>query len=362
MSPLLELGAFQVTPYSLMVFLGALTGVLFCIRKKEVRPLLPPVIFCALLVSHWVWLLFNLSQLEGESVLSFALRPWLGGYCLYGALFGGMLGALIGARITRTDLTAALDALAPGACAALFFGRLGEYLSGQGFGDSVEDESLWFFPLSYCTYHEEDYQEWCYAVWFWEAAAALILLLVLLHLGKRAVRGERTVVFLTVLSCSQIVLEQMRKDDFVRLNAFVRFSQLAAILTLLVLLILLLHNSRQESAAWLLSFGVLIAASLSIIFAEFLFDKPWFRPWLCLSMAACALLFAGHLRQVLRQGSLLPSLLYGLLTGTLLLLLIISPDAQNPGLLYAAIAAASAAIGVTLCLYRPKSPLSAGRN
>ena len=192
MTPLFTLGSLSVTPYSLMMFAGALAGVLICIRQKEVRPLLAPVIAGALIFGHLFWVPFQMDVAESTSLWLSAVSLWQGGYCLYGALFGGLLCAWIGARVTKTDPVTAMDAMAPGACAALFFGRLGEVFSGQGFGNIVESESLYFFPLAYITWQEEDYQEWAYAVWFWEAVTALAILIFLVYLGRRAVRGERT--------------------------------------------------------------------------------------------------------------------------------------------------------------------------
>ena len=124
------------------------------------------------------------------------VQLWRGGYTLYGALLGGALGALIGSRLNRLRFPEVLDALAPGACAAIFFGRLGEYFSRQGFGNTVENESLCFFPLAYCTYSDGDYQEWSYAVWFWEAVAALVLLLLLVACsGNRRKAGAQLCLF-----------------------------------------------------------------------------------------------------------------------------------------------------------------------
>lgn len=288
MNPILTLGPLNVTPFSLMVFAGAIAGVLLSLRKKENLAVLPFVILGALLIGHMWWTFFcPPAYTAQEGVAALMLRIWDGGYTLYGALFGGFLGAVIGAKLQKLDLVSTLDSLAPGACAALIFCRLGEYFSGQGFGESVYDENLWFFPVSFCTYQEESYQEWSYAIWAWEAIAALILLIFLLARSKKALRGQQSVLFVTGLGASQILLEQMRRDDFVRLNPFVRFSQIAALISIIAVLIILTVRRRPERKVIIASFTELVLASLAIAFAEFVFEKPQFLIPLYASFIAC---------------------------------------------------------------------------
>ena len=112
MTPLWTLGSLHVTPYSLMILLGALAGVALSLRKKEVRPLLPAVILGALILGHAVWVLFcpfDLEAAEGKGYM--LLHIWEGGYTLYGALLGGALGALIAGKLAGVRWLDALDAL-----------------------------------------------------------------------------------------------------------------------------------------------------------------------------------------------------------------------------------------------------------
>ena len=90
MTPLFNAGPLYVTPYSLMILLGVLTGVGLSLRKQQVQPLLPAVILGALVFGHLVWVLFCPYDYEApEGKLHMILRPWEGGYTLYGALLGG---------------------------------------------------------------------------------------------------------------------------------------------------------------------------------------------------------------------------------------------------------------------------------
>ena len=132
MTPLFNAGPLYVTPYSLMILLGVLAGVGLSLRKQQVRPLLPAVLLGALVFGHLVWVLFCPYDYEApEGKLHMILRPWEGGYTLYGALLGGAVGALLFGRVYGVKWRESLDALTPGACAAIFFARIGEAFTGD---------------------------------------------------------------------------------------------------------------------------------------------------------------------------------------------------------------------------------------
>ena len=351
MASVLNLGPFTVTPFGLIVFLGALCGVLLSFRKKEIGPVLPFVVLGALLFGHMWWVFFcppGYSAEIGSALLM--LRIWEGGYTLYGALFGGFLGAVIGSKFSGLHLVDVLDSLTPGACAALFFCRLGEYFTGQGFGDMVNDEGLWFLPVSFCTYQEEGYQEWNLAVWAWEAIVALALLAALLLVARKARRGQRTVLFISVLSTTQILLEQFRRDDFVRLNPFVRFTQIAALLSLIAVLILLVYRYRPGKKLVTASFIELVFASLAIVFAEFVFEKPQFRILLYIFSGLSAAGFAALLCLYCSKCRILLSILMLACTGALLAVHIADQWMNDTWLLYGLMALALAAIGAVISL------------
>ena len=361
MTPVMTLGPFTVTPYGLIVFAGALCGVLITLlRKKETGPVLPFVILGALLFSHMWWVFFCPPGYDAETGTALLmLRIWEGGYTLYGALFGGLLGAAVGAKLSKLDLLDTLDAMTPGACIMLILCRIGEYFSLQGYGEVVSDEGLWVLPISFLTYEEADwgYQEWRYAVWAWEAFAALVLL-VLLLCARRARRGKQTAVLVTGLGLSQILLEQMRRDDFVRLNPFVRFTQIAALLSLIAVLVLFVYRRRPGWGKILASFAELTFASLAIVFAEFVFQKPQFTTLLYVFAILTAVGMAAVL-WMYRAKARIPFALFMLAsTGALLGIYMADEWYDNTWLLYGFMAVALVAIGLTLFLNRPEESAS----
>ena len=293
MTPLFTAGPLYVTPYSLMILLGALAGVALSLRKKQIRPLLPAVILGALIFGHIVWVLFCPFDLEAQEGKGYMiLRPWEGGYTLYGALLGGALGALAAAKLSHIRWIDALDALAPGACAAIFFGRIGEYFTSEGIGRATELDWTHFFPLSVCTYRDDFdpmFDEWRYIIWFWEALAALIL------------------------------LEQMRRDHYLRIIVFVRFNQLAALATLIAVLAVLLVKNRPGAANVACCLATLVFAALADMASEFVFDKYEYAPWLYRSMPLAAAACAVMLFVWKKKKAVLPALLICGATAALLL-------------------------------------------
>lgn len=317
MKSILTIGALQLTPYSLFIFAGALTGTLLAARKKATRPALPFVIGLAVIGGHLIWCLMNDTSMEyyGTALL---YQFWRGGYTLYGALLGGALGAWIGGRLSGTGFTEVTDGLAPGAAAMVFFARMGEYFSGQGMGPSLENEELFFFPLAYVPYGEAaEGATWYYAVWFWEAIAALILLAVLLTRRNNR-RGDLTYLFVSILGITQIFFEQIRRDDYVSLTGFVRFSQVGAMVSVIAVLIAALIRGKARAGRWIFSFATLAAAAVTVMYVEFALDKSRYYPILYLSTAITAGITAAFLAVTRGRSGWLSAGLFALFGGILI--------------------------------------------
>ena len=363
MQPILTLGSLYVTPYSLTILAGVLAGLLLVWRKKFARPLLPAVILGALVLGHVCWCLFCPPDLEAaEGIFFMMLRPWQGGYTLYGALLGGALSALIAGKTAGVKWLDALDALAPGACAVLFFARVGEVFTGEGIGRWAEMDWTHFFPLSICTYHDEFFEEWRYLVWSWEALVALIMLIVLLRRERKDLpRGHQTAVFLTILGTTQILLEQIRRDNYLRLIIFVRVNQLAAIITLIIVLVALLVRYKPGKAVVFWSLAVLVLAALADMASEFVFDKYEYAPFLFISMPPAAVAFAVLMWLRKKKQGILPAVLVCVATAALLIgyaskdwnNIEITPelDMIRFAILYATMAVDMVCIGLTIRLH-----------
>ena len=63
-----------------------------------------------------------------------AFRIWEGGLAIYGGILFGALGAYIGARLSKIQVLAFADAIAPGLLLAQAIGRMGNYFNQELFG------------------------------------------------------------------------------------------------------------------------------------------------------------------------------------------------------------------------------------
>lgn len=240
-----------------------------------------------------------------EIGLSHALMLWQGGYALWGAVAGAVLGALLTARRTAQSPARLLDALsAPGAL-AIALCRLAEPLSGEGIGMYVESESLCFFPLAV----QNVWGEWYYSVFLPEALAALIIMAVLLRRMRPA--GESAKLFFVLYCAGQVLLESLRRDNFLRW-LFVRVSQLTCALVMAALMIAALvrlaragrlHGRALRRMA--ACFAVYLVGVGCVVALEFAIDKSADLPvWAAYVLMAvcCAVMGVSCHRAVFRAG------------------------------------------------------------
>ncbi len=312
---LFVLGPLTITPYGVLMALAALCSMALSWTLSHQKPAgqaLPAAMLAAIvgavLGGHLLFCLVMLPHILSDFQQGLALlyRLNMGGYTLYGGLLGGMLGVwLVGRRTHRT--AALLDALTPGALLVLAIGRGAEYFTDQGRGDyldEIENAALTRFPLAVPTVYD-DYVEWRYAVFVWEAAAALLILLwVLARRGRMRREGQTAETALTLVGASQILREQLRQDGFLRFG-FIRVTQLAAIGTICV--VIALRTAREvRQGGWTLwqalRLVLLGLGAAVVILVEFASDKPQALPGLRICLGVMGVCCAAALLKAAKRG------------------------------------------------------------
>ncbi|MBQ6527316.1 MAG: prolipoprotein diacylglyceryl transferase [Clostridia bacterium] len=303
MKVLCRLGPLSATPYSLMMGLGALLAIALTLALARNRlsagravALCCVSVCAALLGGHIAYSLAFFPALEVDyGGYLFILRLHEGGSTLFGAVFAVMLVCWLFSKKWGMRAGALMDLIAPGAALALCIGRAAEVFNGQGLGQAVEDPAFQRFPFAVCTYMDEEWSEWYLAVFVFEAAAALLIFLILMTLRSKPHRdGYLSGVFLTLFCSSQIFLEQLRADDCIRFG-FVRLTQLCSLAVLLIFLVKkVLPEVRAHGWKMEIIFSVLrfVFAALCIVFTEFAFEKPQFYPYLSVCIVLLALCIA----------------------------------------------------------------------
>ena len=303
-----QLGPFTLTAYALCLLAGAAAAVALTAylgrRNPGVNACLSMgmaaiagaviggrLVYC---LTQWEFILVDLGG------AAFMAQPWQGGYNMYGALLGGLAGVLIYARATKKPACALLDLAAPGAALAICAGRLGEAFTSQGLGAYVDSEALQRFPFAV----ENLWGDWQLPVFVYEAAAALVTMIVCLCLvrGGRRPAGRVAEVFLALISLCQIMLESLRADEFIRFG-FVKFNMLAAAVALGAVIGLSVWRQvkRRGWKPWQILRLILFAATiLVVILIEFALDKSPIDNRLLYAVMALMLTLMGV--SVLREG------------------------------------------------------------
>ena len=234
---MVNIGGLSLSLYALSIWIGCLAGAaLFLYESRNLRKaavwgtlVLGTVLGLLCARAYYMLARFDLFNEIGWDHFFRAedeeLKYWgaANGAAFWGAVGGVCLAALIAARVSGEKVSALLDALAPSAALAIGLSRFGEYGIGEGIGPDVEAESLFFFPLAVAN----KWEEWKFAVFMLEGVVALVIFALLMTRGRRLKDGYRARMFLILYSSCQIVLEALRRDNFLRW-LFVRVSQLAS--------------------------------------------------------------------------------------------------------------------------------------
>lgn len=207
-------------------YAGANDGPVGVIYKVDHLDLALAVLPAALIGARLAYCLSRFSFYFVEMGLLSVLRVWEGGCMLYGAALGALLAGALVAKMRGASIPATLDELAAPGMLAVLICRLGEWGTGEGVGAWIESEGLMRLPFAVMN----EYEEWQLAVFLFEAAAALVILLRLLKVKQGS--GERVLSALLLYACCQVVLESMRMDSCLKIG-FVRISQVISALVIL---------------------------------------------------------------------------------------------------------------------------------
>ena len=187
----------------------------------------------------------------------------LAGLLTFGALLGAVLALVIGGQKERAKV---MQAYAPSMALIVLFARLAEGCMGQGYGEYWYGEENLLTRMPFMTY--DPYCEfWGWALFMAGAAIALILFVVLLA-RKPAFEGDGMLLFFGLYAAAQVVLESLRRDEFLRWG-FVRVEELLSAVVLLTVLIWYWVRSGKAHAVCK---SLLVALFLTMVVCCLLFE------------------------------------------------------------------------------------------
>lgn len=199
--------------------------------KLALTTVLAPVLTAVL--SHLGYCLVSLPDV---------LYGWRFGQLFYGGILGCVLAIAIAGGTKRLHL---MDAYAPSAALMIAFARIAEGFAGQGYGEYWYEESTFFCRFPFMAY-DPYYESWAWSL-FAAGAVIAIVLFVVLWKRKPAFAGDSMLVLIGLYAAAQVVLESLRRDEFLRWG-FVRVEEVFSAVAILIVLILYWVRSGREKA------------------------------------------------------------------------------------------------------------------
>lgn len=253
-------------------------------RKRALATaLLPPF---AAFFSHLLYCLVDVEYTIYSYSIGYLFAFWEKGYMFYGGMLGAMLALL---AVGGADRLTMLEQYAPSAAWMIAAARVAEGFLGQGYGE------YWYggpflrrFPFMV---YDPYYEEWAWALFMLEALVALALFWLLLK-RKATWQGDGALMLLGLYASAQIVLESLRRDEFLRWG-FVRVEEVASAAVVLAVLVCYCLRARGGKALWKAAcFGLYALMAVLCVLLEFATEGR--IPFLAfLDVDACYMAMAG---------------------------------------------------------------------
>ncbi|MDD3213693.1 MAG: prolipoprotein diacylglyceryl transferase [Eubacteriales bacterium] len=230
----------------------------------------------------------------------FLYRFDLGGYSLAGASLGLLAAAALFGKVAKVNVADVLDRAFPAALLTLAGLRLAECFTMDGIGAFVDDPALQWFPMAV----QDSYGEYVAPIFFWEAAAALALCAALLLWTRKTKRrrGDTTLTGMLGLGLSQVLLESLRQDNFLRFG-FVRVNQLWGVALALIAILIWLARTRPSRAVGAAVSAGCAAGVAMLVLIEFGLDKSTISNTLLYAIMVLVLLMLAATGLALRNRS-----------------------------------------------------------
>lgn len=239
--------------------------------------------------SHLCYCLVSLPDVLYSYPIGYWFAFWQPGQLFYGGMLGAVLALCIAGGKDRLRL---MEAYAPSMALMIVFARIAEGCYGQGYGEYWYGEAAFFCRFPFMVY-DPYYEAWGWALFMAEAAVAVILLFILLK-KKPAFEGDGMLLLFGLYAAAQVVLESLRRDEFLRWG-FVRVEELlSAVVILAVLILYWARSGRGRTFAKAVCVAVFLAMVVFCLLLEFATEGrvPFLQleVWQCYALmaAACA--------------------------------------------------------------------------
>ena len=246
-----EIGVPNALRVCLTLTIGAIIALLLGWMRGQKSGVSPKkLLLCTVLLpvltaffSHLCYCLVCVAEVAYSQTIGYWFAFWQNGQMMYGGVLGALLALAIAGGRERIRL---MDAYAPSAALMIAFARIAEGFWGQGYGEYWYGESDFFCRFPFMAY-DPYYESWAWSLFMAGAVIALVLF-VLLMKRKPAFPGDQMLTLLGLYASAQVVLESLRRDEFLRWG-FVRVEELLSAVVILAVLIRYWVQSGKAKAA-----------------------------------------------------------------------------------------------------------------
>ncbi|NMD38563.1 MAG: hypothetical protein GYA87_07800 [Christensenellaceae bacterium] len=255
---------FMVLSGFISLCLAYKSGIKFNLNIKQMWATLLLMPLFVLFFSHLLYCLVDIEMVIYDNSFWYIFAFWNSGHMVFGGILGAIICILI---ISKKQAALFFEAFTPSIAIMVAFTRIAEGFLGQGYGEYWEGETgcLTRFPFMI---YDIDNELWAWAIFVLEALVALCIFIFLIKKAKTW-NGDSILLFLGLYSSAQVILESLRRDDFLRWG-FVRIEQLfAAICVLIVLIFYGIKAGKGNFIKKSLGFSVFLITVVSFILLEF---------------------------------------------------------------------------------------------
>lgn len=237
--------------------------------------------------SHLCYCLVDLENVLYLYSFGHLFAFWERGYMFWGGILGAVLALAAAGGKQRLKL---MDAFAPSLALMTAAARIAEGFMGQGYGEYWYEEEIFLCRFPFMTW-DPYYESWGWALFMAEALVAVIVLMILLK-KKNAWPGDGMLLFAGLYAAPQIVLESLRRDEFLRWG-FVRVEEVfSGVVILLVLILFCIRSGHGRRLQKTLCFALFVAMVVFCLLLEFATEGriPFLllEVWQCYAFMAAA--------------------------------------------------------------------------
>jgi len=231
-------------------------------QKLALCTVLAPLL--AAFFSHLCYCLVSIAEVSYSQTIGYWFAFWQSGQMMYGGILGAVIALAIAGGKDRFRL---MDAYAPSAALMIAFARVAEGFSGQGYGEYWYEESTLLCRFPFMVY-DPYYESWAWALFMAGAVMAAVLFVLLIR-RKPAFAGDNMLTLLGLYASAQVVLESLRRDEFLRWG-FVRVEEiLSGVVILAVLILYWVQNGKAKAVQKAVCTALFVAMVVFCLLLEF---------------------------------------------------------------------------------------------